>query len=483
MRSVLRATAILASSSVVSVLAGIASAKMLALMVGPTGLGLLGLMQSVIGIGGMVAGLGFGTAVIRLAARAVGEQDVGRAQVLSWAAQKATAVLGVVAVCVFALVREPFAEWFLGNSEFAHQVPLLGIAVALTLGTGIRTSVLNGFHRVGALARFGILNSVLGAGVAVAVVWIGGERGIVHAVLGTAVVGWLVSLWLMQTEVAPLTPRPDGVAIRKSLRALLGLGLPYMASGLFGAGVHLALPFLVLHMLDTSSVGFYRAAVAISTGYLGFLLSAMAQDYYPRIAAATGDLNQLSALLNQQIALVTLLLVPIILVAQVLTRFLVPLFYSPSFAPAAAILEWQLIGNLFKLWSWTMSFIVLARSRSSVYLATEVAGGVLIVVASWVGLRMFGLAGAGIGFLGAYVAYFALVWSVMSRDLHLSVSRQNLSLMLSALAASLLLLLLPRLGPPAVGLPVGLTIAVTMGVGSLALLWRRAQQQEPAPPL
>ena len=53
---------------------------------------------------------------------------------------------------------------------------------------------------------------------------------------------------------------------------MLRFGLPYTASMLVGTGVVLVMPVLVLHVVGSASVGYYRAAATIGIAYLGFLL-------------------------------------------------------------------------------------------------------------------------------------------------------------------------------------------------------------------
>src|SRR5262249_51489941 len=143
----------------------------------------------------------------------------------------------------------------------------------------------------------------------------------------------------------------------------------------------------------------HRAALSVSGVYLGFLLTAMAYDYYPRVSAASGRPAELVQLVNQQHRLVMLLAGPMILGALALAPYLIPLIYTPNFAPAVDIVEWQLIGDLFKFSSWTMGFIILVRSGSTTLFLVELLSGVNILVGSWVGMRFFGLPGLGIGFL------------------------------------------------------------------------------------
>ena len=79
----------------------------------------------------------------------------------------------------------------------------------------------------------------------------------------------------------------------------------------------MALPVLVLHVLNTDAVGFYRAAAAISVTYLGFVTNSMSQDYYPRVSAMGEQNRVLCQLINEQYRMV---LYSLLLIILMLTR-------------------------------------------------------------------------------------------------------------------------------------------------------------------
>ena len=74
-KSILRATAILSSSSVISILLSLATAKVLALYLQPEGYGYYGLLQSFIAVAALIAGMGIPTAIVRMGAGAVERGD------------------------------------------------------------------------------------------------------------------------------------------------------------------------------------------------------------------------------------------------------------------------------------------------------------------------------------------------------------------------------------------------------------------------
>jgi PST family polysaccharide transporter len=237
-----------------------------------------------------------------------------------------------------------------------------------------------------------------------------------------------------------------------------------------GTGVQFALPALVLHALGTEEVGFYRAATSISVSYLGVLMAAMSQDYYPRVSAASASADALVELVNQQHKLVMFIAVPAIFGVLALAPYIVAITYTPEFAPAVDILQWQLVGDLFRFSSWTMAFVILARSGGLAFFGIELFGGTCSLCVNWFGMRWFGLAGLGIGFLVTYLLYYAVVWVILRRSIRLAWSSQNGLIMLGALCSAALVQAGPLVGLSNLRLPLSLSFAALWaGVGAYVL--------------
>lgn len=432
----------------------------------------MGLLQGLLGLSGLIAGMGLGTGLVRLGAELLERQDEGELTALRRAAWRLFWLLGAVAASLLIVFRFPLSRFMLGGPEHGAAVVLLGGALLFNMASELQVGLLNAHQRVAALAKIGVLNSVLATSLAVGLVWRYGSAGIVAAVVCAPLIAWSVSRYFLRREV----PRPVLHVPRQQVvaagRRLLRFGAPYTLSLVVGVGVQLLIPILVLNTLGQAGVGYYRAAVTISITYLGFLLSAMALDYFPRVSALSAQPAQLVALINQQHRLVMYLGVPMILGMLALAPYLIPLVYSREFLPTVTIVEWQLIGDIVKFSSWTMAFVVLARCGSLTFFLTEVVGGVSYLVASWLGLHFFGLAGLGLGHFVSYLVYLLAVWWVLRREIGFRLSAENKRLAFFGLAAALSVHLVAssELGIPR--LPLTLSITCLWGVASLVALWK-----------
>ena len=477
----LRATGVLVLSSIVTTLGAIVATKVWALRVGAPGLGDMALLQSLLGIVSLITGAGAGSGIIQFGTRMEDDGDGHAFGTLYAAAWVIVVIGGILGTVTLLVLRECVSQLVLGSTSHENEVPIICIALFLTLANGVQLGSLNAIHNVGAMAKCAGISGFSGSAVSCVAVLILGMPGIPWAFLASTATSCIVSTIFVRRLHRGIRRRHPWCEVLPRVQTLLRFGIPFAASTLFSAGVQLVMPIFVLHSLGSSCVGFYRAATAIGCTYIGFLLLSLAQDFYPRVLAAIPNgRSELSDLMNRELRLVLLVGTPLVVVTMSLAPVAVPVLYSIRFLPAVEILRWQLIGDIFRLSSWTMSFVALARCGSMAFLLTEIVGGVSTLVASWVCMRDFGIAGAGIGYLIGYVAYFAVVSWLIRYKVGISITSSNLAFLGFAIAVTSLLRLMPMAGFEGMVLPFGVIAAVTAGSYAAVVLANDGMKPQPA---
>ncbi len=77
-----------------------------------------------------------------------------------------------------------------------------------------------------------------------------------------------------------------------------------------------------------------------------------------------------------------------------------------------------------------MGFIVLAKGRAAILFVTDLLAYSLYVLLGWFGLKLFGLVGSGMAFLGLYIFHWCMILVVVRRISGFSWSPANLHLSL-----------------------------------------------------
>ena len=465
-RQIFKSSAIIGGASAINIVIGIIKVKVLAVLLGPVGVGLMGLYQNIMSMASTLAGCGIGSSGVRQLAASAGEAStlaiVRRTLWLS------NLILGLAGTLILWALREPVARWVFGDTAHASEVGWLGLGVLLTLIAGSQTALLQGLRRIGDLARVKILSAFFGALAGIALIYWLGEDG----VLWFALTAPLVSI-LVAAHYAARLPKPqipyDWQAISQQWQAMLKLGIPLMAAGLLTLGTQLAARSIILRELGLEASGYFQAAWAISMTYIGFVLGAMGADYFPRLTAAINDHPQARKLVNEQTEMALLLAGPVLLAMITLAPWVIHLLYAASFAPATEVLRWQVMGDIFKIASWPMGFILLAQGRGGVFIGTELIWNAAYLGSLALGIREQGLIIAGLSFWFAYLVYFLVMTVVAAKLIAYKAKPRTWMFTLSLMLAGGMVIYL-AMQSPASGYLSGVVAILATGIYSLSRL-------------
>jgi PST family polysaccharide transporter len=468
-RTILRSSSIIGGAQVINMAVSLAKMKVVAVLLGPAGVGIVGLYMNLIQTASSIASLGVGNVGTRQIAAAHaegGDEAVGRTRrALFWL----TILLALTGAAFFWLASGWIAGAILADKSRAGEVVWLSLGVALTVGAGSQAALLTGLRRIGDLARINLGSGLVGAALGVLALWLWGERGLIAMVL----VAPMATFLLGHLYVARLGPISGGSLslpeLTREWRALVKLGFAFMLSGLVTTLGHLAVRALVQRELGAEALGHFQAAWAIGMTYLGFVLGAMGTDYYPRLTAAISDRVAATRLVNEQTEVALLLCAPVLLAMLGLAPWVIRLLYSDAFGPAVEILRWQLLGDILKVMSWPLGFVILASGAGKTFVLTETLGMGVFIIGVLIGLPLIGVTATGVSFLLLYVAHLPIVWWLGGRRITFRWTRAVKAQALAVMAAALTVDIAARWSE-ALGALLGLGLALATGVWALLRL-------------
>jgi enterobacterial common antigen flippase len=228
----------------------------------------------------------------------------------------------------------------------------------------------------------------------------------------------------------------------------------------------------VLRIVGFEAAGYYQCAWTLGGLYVGFILQAMAADFYPRLTAIAENNAKCNRIVNEQ-ALISLLLAgPGMVATLTLAPIVIAAFYSAEFDAAVDLLRWFCLGMAVRVITWPMGFIILAKGQQTYFFWTELAWTVVNVGLSWLAVCSFGLNGAGIAFFGSYVFHGLMIYPVVRRlsGFRWSVENRKTALLFVALMGSVFggFYVLPAL----VATAVGALLVIVSGAYSTRILLR-----------
>ncbi len=409
---ILKSSALVGGSSILNIAVGIVRTKAMALLLEPSGFGLFGLYASLINLTQTLAGMGVNSSGVRQIAEAAGSGDVERIGQTAAVLRRVSLFLGLLGAAFLIVFARQVSAITFGSRDHASDIAFLSIAVFLTLVSLGQGALIQGMRRIGDFAKMNAVGPVTAAACSIPFVYFWHAKGVVPALIAVAAMTLAASWWYSRKIDIPRfsTSLP---AMARETSALLKLGFAFMSSGLMTMGVAYVVRIVILRQVGIEATGLYQSAWALGGLYVGFILQAMAADFYPRLTAKADDNTECNRLVNEQAQVGLLLAGPGVIATITLAPVVISLLYSARFAGAVPILRWICLGTILQVISWPMGFIIVAKARQNIFFWCEMAWTVVSLALAWVCVGTFGLVGAGIAFCGSYIFHAFLIYAVV----------------------------------------------------------------------
>lgn len=410
-RSIFKATSLFGGVKVFTIIISIIRSKIVAILIGTTGVGIVGLFNSGISLIQSITQLGLSQSAVRdvSEAHASGNQErVNRVVTVLRKLVWFTGLLGMLCVIGFSPI---LSKTSFGNYDYTLSFIFLSVIMLFHQLSGGQNVILQGTRRLKYLARASVWGSLLGLVICVPLYYWLGVKGIVPNLILGAFTAMLLS-WHFSRKVPY---EPVKVSIKEVIREggqMLKMGIAMSVSGILVALSAYILRSFINRQGGIDEVGLFQAGFAIMTTYIGMVFSAMGTDYYPRLSAVNKDNEKCKTIMNQQGEIGILILAPLVLICIVFVPWIVRLLYSEKFLGANDYIIWAASGMLFKMASWAISFIFIAKGESKLFMINETTVNIYSLGFQMLGYWLLGLKGIGIGYALTFLCYFIQVYTI-----------------------------------------------------------------------
>jgi enterobacterial common antigen flippase len=472
-KQILKPTFIMGGASIINSLLAVARIKFIALTLGPAGVGLIGIYQTVSSLVSTLCGMGIGESGVRQIAEASGTDDQEKIARTVFIIRRVALLSGTAGACILYLLRNDCSRLTFGNYAHAGDIAILSVTIFFSAIYSAQLALIQGLRRIADLAKVNILGAFFGTLLSIPIIYFFGEKGVAYYFLIVSATGVLTSWWYSRKIKAAVVK----LCLRDSLtmaKPLLKLGLALMLGFFMSLCTAYTLRVLVVRYNGLDAAGIYHAATTLSTVYVGIILNAMMTDFYPRLSASAQDHDACRYLINKQIEVGLLLAFPGILAVMTFAPFVIAMFYSPKFMQAVDILRWQILGVLLQVVNWPMGIMLRAKGNGMLFFLTELFVTVSQLVLCWVGMKLFGLAGIGMGFFGMNLFYGILIFNIVRKCYSFSFSVQNIKMLAMFALATGIVFLTPYFIAGLTGTIINVCTTAAVAIGSVVILCNRS---------
>ncbi len=388
--------------------------KVLAIYVGPNGYAIIGQFQSAVSILTSLAGGVVANGVTKATAQHF--DDEARQYAIWRTAIRFSLIASLLASVSLLFIGDWLSEWLLHRADMSDVFALLGLSLPAMAVNNLLIAIINGKKEVGILVAANIVGSIINVLV----------TGILTYKLGLygALVAYAINPAVAILSTTVLVSRCRWLKVgylwgkmnQPALRELSGFGVMGLTSVLTVPVSYMLIRDHLVHNLGLAAAGYWQAMWGISGIYLMLVTSTLSVYYLPRLAEI-----RTAQELKAEIIKVYRFVLPVVIVGAltifILRDFIIHTLFTQDFLPMRELFQWQLVGDVIKLGSWVLAYVMQGRAMIKVFVVTEVIFSFSFVLLSWLFVDIFGLIGVSMAYAINYFIYWIGIWCLVKNEM------------------------------------------------------------------
>lgn len=368
-----------AVAQTVRLLSGLIVIKLIAVYLGPEGFGRLGHFMSLIAILGVLAGGGILNGIVKYVAEYKSTPD--RLYPFLSTALAYTLIFSTLLFIVILISAKHLSLILFNGEEFTQLIIFLGFIQYLYGLVTFCNGTINGLRETTRFAKVIILGTFIGLPVTYFLIILYGFSG---AVIGLAAVNaFLVFPAVIEIYKLRLFNKIKFRFNKQDTLKLSKFSLMQMFSLATLPLAEIYIRSLIIHDAGWHEAGLWQSLMRLSSVYVGFFTTFLAAYFMPTLSGIL-DKNQIFKYVAKYVAAIGGVFILIAVMVYIFRELVFTLIFSKEFIIPAEYVRFQLIGDLFKIMSYVIGFLIVSKAKAKLYIIGELAqAGLYLGVATW----------------------------------------------------------------------------------------------------
>jgi PST family polysaccharide transporter len=394
-------------STGITMLCGLITTKYVAVIIGPAGMAYVGQFTNVTVVCTLLATAACANGIVKYIAEYKDLQSrravISNALILSGICLLIT----ILVVIGFSL---PLSRSVFDTATFRDVFVFYGMFLLFPTFNLIANAILNGLQEIKVMTIVNVISACLNVLAVVISAKFFGIKGVLLANLVSATVVFFI-YWKLLKKRDLISPGSLFQSFdRKFIILLLGFSSMNIVSGLLAPAIQLFIRTKLLYNFDSTTAGLWQANTRLSDYYLVFINTVIGIYYLPKLSEIT-DSHKLKTEIRLGYLRIMPAVILITLVIWFMREIIVKIFLTEDFLNMLPLLKWQLIGDVIKIASWILGYLMVAKAMKKMFIGTEIVFSILFVILNYVMINQYGMIGTVYAFTLNYTIYlFTLVF-------------------------------------------------------------------------
>ena len=391
-----------ALATFVRMLAGMISVKVVALIIGPSGIALLGQLNNINTILLGLANGGISSGITKYVAEYKDNNFLIKKYLSN--ALRITLVCSLIVAALLIFCCYPLSRLILLSGEYYYIFIIFGLTVALYALNGLLISILNGYKQFKRYVEVNIVGTLIGLLYSVVLVFFYGLSGALISAVSFQSIVFVATLWMCRKQEWLKKEYFKEKTDKSIVKQYLGYSLMTITTLALLPVSQLVIRGYVISEISSTDAGIWEGMTRVSNSYLSIITTALVVYYLPRISEISDNKE-----LRKEILKCYKFIVPVMIGLGVsiflLRDFIIWILFTPDFYPMEKLFLWQVLGDFFKICSWLLAYIMVAKAQIKFFVASEVIFDITYLLLCFIFLRFNGIVGLTQGYLCNYILY------------------------------------------------------------------------------
>jgi len=402
-------------STAITFISGFIVTKVVAVKIGPVGMAYVGQYQNTIAIIAMFSTLAITTGVVKYLAEH-NEDSIKKKKIISTAFVIILVSSSIISLLVIAFNHALSVASF-KSGDFSDIFLLYGFFVVLIAFNSLITAIYNGLKEIRHLTLVSVSGSLAGIIFTVLFAYKMGVKGVLIANNFTAIVIFIINMVVLYKNKY-FYLKPDLSNWDYSLaRLLLGFTVMGVVSGFVMPLAQIMIRNKIVNLFSANEAGWWQGVTRISDYYLGFVTTVLSVYYLPRLSEIKSkDELKIEIIKGYKIVL------PVVgfmaLLIWLFRYAIIHILFSKDFLPMTPLFTFQLLGDFFKIASFLLGYVLIAKAAIKIFIITEVLFSISLVILSYFFLNRYGIIGTTYAFCINYLLYWIIIFFVTRKYLN-----------------------------------------------------------------
>lgn len=411
--TLIKTSVLTAISTIITVISAFIINKVLAVYVGPSGLALAGQLKDFVAMITTFSNGAISQGIVKYTSEY--ETIEEKQKVFSTSIIISLVCSTIISILLF-ILSDYLSVRILKDSQYSSVFVIFGLTVFLFALNAILMSILNGQKEIKKYVLANIANSLVALFMTSILIFQLNIIGVLYAlVINQSVVFFITLLFVIKNSWFKIAYFKQGIDKETSIK-LIKYSFMSITSVLTVTISQIIIRNYIGENLSWNQAGYWQGIYYISSIYLMIITTSLSVYYLPKLSSIKDKVALKKEILNGYkiiIPIVTILASFIFFIKE----YVVIIAFDEKFMPMIELFKWQLIGDVIKIASWLLSYLMLAKALTKYFIFTEIFFSFTWIILSIFMINNFGLIGVTCAFTVNYILYLIGIYLIIKKEI------------------------------------------------------------------